>query len=152
MPHSACYRFPFGLLEISCNQNAVTSLRIVPTQSSDQNPSDLTDLAAAQIQEYWEGKRKRFDFPVSPEGTLFRKAVWNALLEIPYGQTRAYGQIAAAIGKPGAARAVGQACNRNPVWIVIPCHRVIGKNGSLTGYEGGLDIKKALLALEQTYK
>lgn len=86
---------------------------------------------------------------MKPAGTPFQLAVWNQLLQIPYGETRTYGQIAAAIGKPGAARAVGMACNRNPLWIAIPCHRVVGSNHALTGYAGGLDMKQALLTLEQ---
>jgi methylated-DNA-[protein]-cysteine S-methyltransferase len=85
-----------------------------------------------------------------PKGTEFQQKVWAALCEIPYGETRTYGEIAAAIGSPKAARAVGMACNRNPVWITIPCHRVVGSNGSLTGYAGGLEMKKFLLELEAT--
>ena len=81
-------------------------------------------------------------------GTEFQKSVWAALVRIPYGQTRTYGQIAADIGRPKAARAVGMACNQNPVWIAIPCHRVLGRNGALTGYAGGLDLKQKLLELE----
>ena len=86
------------------------------------------------------------------QGTDFQKSVWHALQQIPYAQVRTYGQIAQALGRPGAARAVGQACNRNPLWIVIPCHRVIGDNHTLTGYAGGLDKKRALLTLEQPEK
>ena len=103
-----------------------------------------------QLQEYFEGKRTSFDLPILPKGTPFQLAVWKRLLEIPYGEVRTYGQIAAEIGNPKSSRAVGQAANRNPLWIVIPCHRVIGKNHSLTGYAGGLDMKRRLLQLEQT--
>ena len=85
---------------------------------------------------------------MDPHGTPFQKRVWDALRQIPWGQTRSYGQIAAAIGKPGAARAVGQACNKNPIWIAIACHRVLGADHSLTGYAGGTDIKRLLLELE----
>ena len=87
--------------------------------------------------------------PLAPRGTPFQQEVWRALCAIPYGQTRSYGQLAAALGRPSAARAVGGACRRNPIWLMIPCHRVVGASGSLTGYAGGLERKKALLALEQ---
>ena len=104
--------------------------------------------AAAQLDEYFAGKRTRFDLPLAPRGTAFQKAVWAALLRIPFGETSSYGDIARAIGKPAASRAVGGANHRNPISIVIPCHRVIGADGSLTGYGGGLDHKRLLLELE----
>lgn len=103
---------------------------------------------AAQLLEYWRGERKEFDLPVAPRGTEFQLAVWRALREIKYGQTCSYAELAQRIGKPGAARAVGRAVGGNPLMIVIPCHRVIGKDGSLTGFSGGLDLKKRLLAIE----
>jgi len=106
---------------------------------------------ATQLQEYFSGIRKDFDLTLAPKGTPFQKLVWRELTNIPYGQTRTFGEIAAAIGKPGAARAVGMACNRNPIWLLIPCHRVVGRNGALTGYAGGLDMKCKLLELEQEY-
>ena len=86
--------------------------------------------------------------PLEPRGTEFQKAVWNELLKIPFGETKTYGEIAAAMGKPKASRAVGMGCNRNPIAIIIPCHRVVGKNGSLTGFAGGLDVKGKLLEHE----
>lgn len=89
--------------------------------------------------------------PLSLEGTAFQRADWAALCEIPYGETRSYGQIAARLGNPKACRAVGMANHRNPVAVLVPCHRVVGKNGSLTGYAGGLDVKEGLLALEKRY-
>ena len=101
-----------------------------------------------ELQEYFEGKRREFTVPLRPEGTAFQKQVWQALLTIPYGQTRSYGQIAAQIGKPGASRAVGMGNHCNPIAILIPCHRVIGANGSMTGYGGGLDIKEYLVKRE----
>ena len=103
---------------------------------------------STQLQEYFAGKRTRFDLPLAPRGTAFQKAVWAALLRIPFGETASYGDIARAIGKPAASRAVGGANHRNPIAIVIPCHRVIGADGSLTGYGGGLDHKRLLLELE----
>jgi len=102
-----------------------------------------------QLSEYFEGKRTRFELPLDVEGTPFQKSVWNELLRIPYGETRSYGDIAKALGKPAAARAVGMANHNNPVAIVIPCHRVVGQNGSLTGYAGGLHLKEQLLSIER---
>lgn len=101
-----------------------------------------------QLADYFEGKRKRFELELSPEGTSFQKSVWQALTEIDFGETRSYSQVAARIGSPEAVRAVGAANGRNPIPIVIPCHRVIGANGTLTGYAGGLDVKQKLLQLE----
>lgn len=112
-------------------------------------PSPLLEKAEAELREYFSGKRLWFDLPLSPHGTPFQLAVWRALREIPYGETRSYGEIAAAIGHPGAGRAVGAACGRNPLLIMVPCHRVIGKNGSLTGFACGLALKERLLRLEQ---
>jgi methylated-DNA-[protein]-cysteine S-methyltransferase len=102
-----------------------------------------------QLSEYFEGKRTRFELPLDIDGTPFQKSVWTELLRIPYGETRSYGDIAKALGKPAAARAVGMANHNNPVAIVIPCHRVVGQNGSLTGYAGGLHLKEQLLSIER---
>ena len=104
--------------------------------------------AAEQLAEYFEGKRTRFDLPIAPRGTAFQKSVWGALLRIPFGQTASYGDIARAIGKPAASRAVGGANHRNPLSIIIPCHRVIGADGGMTGYGGELYRKRLLLDLE----
>ena len=101
--------------------------------------------------EYFAGKRQQFDLPLRPEGTPFRQQVWQALLSIPYGQTRSYRDIAASVGAPRAVRAVGGANHHNPISIIIPCHRVIGADGSLRGYGGGTAIKTALLALEREH-
>src|SRR5262249_9056140 len=102
-----------------------------------------------QLDAYFRGTLRRFDLPLAPAGTPFQQAVWAALREIPYGQTVSYGELARLVGQPGAGRAVGAANGRNPIPIVIPCHRVIGADGRLTGYGGGLSVKAALLALEQ---
>ena len=102
-----------------------------------------------QLSEYFAGKRDSFDIPIKTQGTDFQEKVWNVLKHIPYGETRSYKDIAIAIGKPKAMRAVGMANNRNPIMIVIPCHRVIGANGQLIGYGGGLDVKEKLLTLEK---
>jgi len=110
----------------------------------------LIKKAAAQLSDYFMGKRAKFDLPLAPAGTEFQRAVWQALETIPFGETRSYGDIAAQVGNPKACRAVGMANNRNPIAIIIPCHRVIGRDGSLTGYGGGLDVKQYLLDLEKT--
>jgi methylated-DNA-[protein]-cysteine S-methyltransferase len=110
----------------------------------------LIKKTAAQIEEYLTGKRKQFTVPIALYGTEFQLAVWGALQIIPYGETRSYKEIAAFIGKPKALRAVGMANNRNPISIIVPCHRVIGSNGSLTGYGGGLPLKRRLLELEKS--
>ncbi len=113
---------------------------------------DKNNEIQKQLTEYENGKRKVFELPLHLIGTDFQKQVWNALLEIPYGETRSYQEIAIRIGKPKALRAVGGACNRNPIGIIVPCHRVIGKNGSLTGYAGGLSYKELLLKHEKDGK
>ena len=113
-----------------------------------QKETTLLEEVEKQLLEYLEGKRKNFDVPLNPKGTKFMKQVWTALQEIPYGEVRTYGQIAQKIGKPKAARAVGMANHRNPIPIIIPCHRVIGGNGKLVGYALGMDMKELLLKLE----
>ena len=108
----------------------------------------LLERAAAELAEYLDGKRKQFDSPVRTKGTPFQEKVWAALCRIPYGETRTYGAIAAEVGSPKGARAVGMACNRNPVMLFIPCHRVVGSTGALVGFGGGLDVKEYQLTLE----
>lgn len=104
--------------------------------------------AVRQLEAYFDGKLREFDLPLAPQGTPFQLAVWQALMEIPYGQTRSYKEIAMAVGREKACRAVGMANNRNPISIIVPCHRVVGADGSLVGYGGGLEVKKYLLRLE----
>lgn len=122
----------------------------LPCSAECVRRDDATLLARAseQLHEYFEGRRRRFELPLDLVGTPFQREVWQALLEIPSGATRAYGEIAARIGRPSAVRAVGGAIGRNPVSIVVPCHRVIGSDGSLTGFGGGLPRKRALLGIE----
>lgn len=110
--------------------------------------SERTAEVRRQLEEYFAGERETFDLTLAPEGTAFEKSVWSELSRIPYGQTRSYAEIARAIGRPGAARAVGRANGANPIPIVVPCHRVIGANGSLTGFGGGLEVKSLLLEIE----
>lgn len=113
------------------------------------NETPLLKKAGNQLQQYLEGKRKKFDLPLKPGGTEFQKKVWNVLQEIPYGETFTYKDVARAVGNIRACRAVGMANNKNPIPICIPCHRVIGSNGKLIGYAGGLDIKEKLLEIEK---
>jgi methylated-DNA-[protein]-cysteine S-methyltransferase len=108
--------------------------------------------AIAQLEAYFEGERREFDLALAPQGTAFQRGVWEMLRTIPYGETISYGELAARLGRSGAARAVGAANGRNPIPIVIPCHRVVGSNGSLTGFGGGLDVKRRLLALEARHR
>lgn len=146
------YDCPLGKLVIGWEAGHIVSLKLVDSADHNHNPSPASDLAAQQISAYLDGIRKDFDFPVSLSGTPFQMDVWQALRQIPYGETRTYGEIASMIGNPKALRAVGMACNRNPLWIVIPCHRVVGKHQALTGYAGGLELKRVLLELEQCNK
>lgn len=136
---------PVGALRICQEGEAVVGLYFGGTPSVCEPPTALLREAEQQLREYFAGQRTGFDLPLRFGGTAFQRAVWAALLDIPYGETRSYGQIAAAIGRPRAVRAVGQAIGRNPIGIIVPCHRVIGKNGALTGFAGGLSIKEKLL-------
>lgn len=151
-PEKSCfvYKTEIGPLTIASDGEAITAVHFGAEPRAALRRTELTDRAASEIEEYLSGKRTRFDLPLSPEGTAFQKRVWNALLDIPYGETRSYRQIAERAGSPKAFRAVGMANNHNPIAILIPCHRVIGSDGSLVGYAAGLEIKKRLLALERT--
>lgn len=141
---------PFGPAAIVCENGALVSLRMGVVENCGQGAdAQLCGEVARQLEEYFSGTRRVFDLPLAPRGTAFQKQVWQALCAIPYGQTASYGQIARAIDRPGASRAVGAACHANPIWIVVPCHRVVGANGRLTGYAGGLTMKRELLFLEE---
>ncbi|MDZ7696095.1 MAG: methylated-DNA--[protein]-cysteine S-methyltransferase [Deltaproteobacteria bacterium] len=122
-----------------------------PEAHWEKNPGPLRE-AVSQLNAYFDGTRRSFNLPLAPEGTPFQLTVWEALSRIPYGETVSYGQLADTIGKPRAARAVGGAVGKNPVPIVLPCHRIIGADGSLTGFGGGLDRKTALLSMEKKYR
>jgi methylated-DNA-[protein]-cysteine S-methyltransferase len=140
---------PIGPLTLASTEKGLAAVHFGNTNP----PEGLIDesvhrSAIQQLQEYFDGKRTEFDLPLDLQGTQFQKAVWHKLQSIPYGETCSYGEIARSIGKPGAARAVGMANHDNPVAVVVPCHRVVGSDGSLTGYAGGLDVKKRLLAIE----
>jgi len=146
------YDTPYGIIIVESNGSAITSIKTESTAkpAGIKSADNLTDKAAKQLSEYFEGKRKQFDLPIKPQGTKFQLSVWKALGDIPYGETRSYKDIATATGNPKACRAVGLANNRNPIWIIIPCHRVIGANGALIGYGGGLEMKQRLLDLEKS--
>lgn len=146
------YQFetPFGLMALGTEEGSIIRLYL-PNSPIPRLMSHATPLLAEgkkQLLEYLHGQRREFDLPLKPQGTPFQRKVWTALQEIPYGQVRSYRDIALASDCPKGFRAVGMANNRNPIPIIIPCHRVIGANGSLVGYAGGLELKQALLALE----
>ena len=146
-----CMETKIGLLTITEEEGAITEVlfgKVGEDQTFLAEATPILQEAEKQLAEYFAGIRKAFDLPLAPEGTDFQKSVWQTLQQIPYGETRSYKEIATAVGNPKASRAVGLANNRNPISIVIPCHRVIGANGKLVGYGGGLGIKEALLQLE----
>jgi len=157
-PHTQTTRFPspLGTMLLAANNNQLVGIWFdgqahLPDLSNyatdDSQP--VLQQAKAQLQDYFAGQRQLFDLPLNlATGTTFQQAVWQALLAIPFGATCSYGQLANRIGKPSAVRAVGAAVGRNPLTIIVPCHRVIGTDGSLTGYAGGLDRKTTLLQLE----
>lgn len=143
-----------GKLAIEENGRAITDVYIVNEEIEKDDSillkeTDLLKEASKQIKEYFEGNRQNFDLLLEPKGTEFQQKVWNALKEIHYGETKSYGEIAKMIGNEKAARAVGMANNKNPIMIIIPCHRVISANGKLVGYSEGVDIKETLLNLEK---
>ncbi|GGX71520.1 methylated-DNA--[protein]-cysteine S-methyltransferase [Saccharospirillum salsuginis] len=140
---------PLGWVRIEADDQAITAIGFVEATDESHPENDLTRLAADQLAAYFKRDRTEFDLPLAPKGTDFQRAAWQALRKIPYGETRYYAQQADLIGRPSAIRAIGAANGANPIAIVVPCHRVIGKNGSLTGYAGGLDKKEWLLAFEQ---
>lgn len=147
------YDTDLGKIKITEKSNCITEISFCDVANTEfMKPSELTDLVAKQIVEYIGGKRKTFDFPMYFTGSDFQKAVWTELAKVPYGETTTYLDIAQRIGSPRASRAVGKANNKNPLLIVIPCHRVVGANYSLTGYAAGLEVKQKLLAIEQQYK
>lgn len=140
-----------GLTEIRFPNQHTTRLAASPsTQDNKKHSPHCIEQALAQLRAYFAGNLRVFDLTLAPRGTDFQQTVWTQLRAIPYGATASYGAIAAAIGKPTAARAVGMANSKNPLPIVVPCHRIIGSNGALTGFAGGLDTKRWLLSHERT--
>ncbi|MGN0136321.1 methylated-DNA--[protein]-cysteine S-methyltransferase [Anaerotignum sp.] len=141
---------PVGKLCIGEEEGAITRVtwNQIPTDAVEEE-TELIKTCKEELDEFFLGKRKAFDLPLAPKGTAFQKRVWDALREIPYGETRTYRDIAIAVDSPKGFRAVGMANHRNPIAILIPCHRVIGSDGKLAGYAAGVEIKTWLLALEQ---
>jgi len=145
---------PVGPLALTAEGDALVEVDLAVSPESSASVADPTSAspllaeAARQLDAYFAGELREFDLPLRPNGTPFQLAVWDALREIPYGQTASYADVARRIGRPTAARAVGHANGRNPLAVVVPCHRVIGSDGSLTGYSGGLEMKRVLLTLE----
>ena len=139
---------PLGIAEITGNSEGVFSIKVHDeAEVSSEIPEELK-AAAQQLEAYFQGELKSFDLKLNPQGTEFQKRVWQQLIEIPYGETTSYLQLSKELGDEKAIRAVASANGKNPLWIVVPCHRVIGSDGSLTGYAGGLHRKKWLLDLE----
>jgi len=145
------YQTPVGKLSIACEEDNIVKLTLSEkVDNAVQKETPIIQKAHRQLMEYFERKRKHFDLPLKPKGTLFQQKVWDALSQISYGKTKSYKEIATMIGNPKACRAVGMANHCNPIMIIIPCHRVIGSNGSLTGYAYGTEMKMQLLELENT--
>lgn len=142
---------PVGPVTVTATERAVTAVRFGAAGPAVGQAGDLPPVlrqAVEELREYFAGERREFALPLAPAGTPFQQQVWAALRKIPYGATCSYGRIAERIGRPKACRAVGMANNRNPIAIVVPCHRVIGASGALVGYAAGLEVKEMLLRLE----
>lgn len=156
MSTTYCYSTsPIGKLLLTCENGCLTALHFANTATTldvpdhwRQDDAPFTE-ALKQLDEYFTGRRQTFTLAIRPQGTAFQQSVWRQLQQVPYGQTTSYGEIARQIGNPKACRAVGLANGKNPLPIIIPCHRIIGRDGSLTGFGGGLEVKKQLLDLEQ---
>lgn len=150
MNYYSSFESQIGVLTLVCDENYLLAVHFgsIQPENAEKKQTSIIERTEEQLKEYFSGKRKVFDVPLNPQGTDFQKKVWKALTEIPYGETRSYKDIAIRIGNPKACRAVGMANNRNPISILIPCHRVIGAGGALVGYGGGLDIKVRLLEIE----
>lgn len=150
---TAYIQTPLGITKLKGDENGLNSITVMDVEEelTEVIPEALED-ASYQLQEYFEGKRESFNLDLNPQGTDFQQRVWNALLDIPYGKTTSYLELSKTLGDVKAIRAVAAANGKNPLWIVIPCHRVIGSDGSLTGYAGGLHRKKWLLDHENPVK
>lgn len=144
------YKSLIGVIEIICEKDALISLKFVENAEKSDSETTLIEEIKIQLNEYFSGKRKIFDIKIKPIGTDFQKKVWKELQKIPYGTTKCYSEIAAAVNNENAQRVVGSACNKNPIMIVIPCHRVISKNGKLGGFAYGNSIKQKLLEIENS--
>ena len=143
---------PIGTIKIVATTKALTEVRFVEHAANKRCANEITSACREQLGEYFDKKRRYFDLPLDPGGTLFQKQVWHSLMHIPFGHTASYSDIANSVNNPKAVRAVGLANGKNPIGIIVPCHRIIGKNGQLTGYAGGLARKAWLLAHENLEK
>lgn len=149
MENFAVYEVEIGYIKIGYRGNTLSSLKVIDFDTSELGvKTDFTDSVFSQLQEYFRGSRKVFETPLCFKTSPFGLKVMEALKQIPYGEVRTYKEVAEMIGMPKASRAVGGACNRNPILILIPCHRVVGSSGKLVGYAGGIELKAKLLSLE----
>ena len=142
------YKSPIGILEIIYENGELVLLKLVNKIENSDIETDFIKNIKVQLYEYFSGKRKTFDIKINPKGTEFQKLVWEELQKIPYGVTKSYSDIAQAIGNKNAQRAVGSACNKNPIMLIIPCHRVVSKNGKPGGFAYGNEVKQKLLKIE----
>jgi methylated-DNA-[protein]-cysteine S-methyltransferase len=157
-PEKAFYESPLGPIEIAASDGGITALSFVSASKAPRSktgrsasPPPVLAEAVRELAEYFSGERREFTVRLDLRGTPFELTVWRALLDVPFGRTISYGELGRSVGKPGAARAVGGANHRNPISIIVPCHRVVGADGGLTGYGGGLWRKKWLLEHEQRH-
>jgi len=139
---------PFGRWCVEASDAGITAIQHYASTRQDF-PNTICHVACQQLTEYFQGLRQSFDLPLDLRGTPFQKKVWERLIQVPFGHALSYGALARELGKPSAVRAVAQAVGRNPCLVVVPCHRILGKDGSLTGFSAGLDLKQGLLRLEQ---
>lgn len=144
------YLSPIGVLEIICEKDVLISLKLVKNTDKSDSETALIKEIKTQLDEYFSGKRKIFDIKLKPTGTDFQNKIWKELQKIPYGETMSYSEIATTASNKNAQRAIGSACNKNPIMIIIPCHRVISKNGKLGGFAYGNSIKQKLLEIENS--
>lgn len=142
------YQTKIGPITIHESNNKITKILINEKNSVNTEESNLTKQTIKEINEYLDHKRTDFTIPLDPQGTDHQIKVWNELKKIPYSETRTYKELATSLGNPNASRAIGSACGKNPIMIIVPCHRVIGTNGKLTGYAGGIGVKEKLIDLE----
>ncbi len=152
MGHSCIFSAPLGMMKICDDEKGITELSFVENEEKTEPETELERKAIEELMEYFAGKRKEFDLPLSYQGTDFQMRCWKALQEIPYGETRSYKEEAEMAGNVKAVRAVGGANHNNRICIIIPCHRVINADGKLGGYGGGVEHKKQLLELERAYR
>ena len=144
------FETPFGPARVSVDANGAVTVFSFGGGDNGDAGGGFNPEVARQVDEFFAGKRQAFDFPLAPKGSEFQKRVWAELVRIPFGETISYGELARRIGNPAASRAVGRANATNPIAVIVPCHRVIGTNGKLTGYAGGIELKDKLLAWERS--